>query len=155
LKERFEALLRNTIAKYQSNFIGEEATHNQETIASSMGIPWENIDMSIPLRESCVIAEEQRSRPWYPKYVGPDAKPRFTGEGYEKLAGGGWVTVQTRVASDAVREIYMFDRVVQESGGARSLMIICGIAHSQALAKLFREEYGDCVHIEPWEVTSA
>jgi len=146
-KERFEDFIRQQVAENKPDFIGEEALQNADTIAKSLGFEWANIDMPVPIRDSLGIGDEQRNRPCYPKYVGDEAKSQLTEKGYEKLSTDGWVTVQTRVPSDAVREQYMFDKVLEKSKGAQSIMIICGIAHSQALAKPFRDRYGDCVQV--------
>lgn len=150
LKQQFEELLRRRIAERGVQFIGEEADFDFTTTAQSLGIPRANIDMPEAERVKRGIAEEQRRRIRVPSYLGSDARTGLTTEGYQRDLGNGWVELEPRLPSDTIREEYMFDRVLEEAGNAQSIIVICGILHSEELAKRFRVNDSSTVEVEPW-----
>jgi hypothetical protein len=150
LKQKLEQILRRKVKERGVEFIGEEADFDSETIAERLGLPWANIDMPKAERESRGIAEEQKRRIRVPSYLGSDARTGLTTEGYQRDVGSGWVELEPRLPSDTIREEYMFERVIKEAGDAQSITVICGILHSEELAKRFRRSGTNKVEVEPW-----
>jgi len=70
-------------------------------------------------------------------------------EGYQRNVGDGWVELEPRLPSDVAREQFMFDRVQEHAGDAHSILVICGIIHSEKLAERFRG-FGAHVEVEIW-----
>jgi hypothetical protein len=79
-----------------------------------------------------------------------DARTGLTTEGYVRDVGNGCLELEPRLPSDAIREEYMFERVLNEAGDAQSVVVICGILHSHELAKRFRSSESNKVEVEPW-----
>jgi len=150
LKQQFEELLKRRIRERGVQFIGEETAYDIDTTAQELGLSWANIDMPKAERKKRGIAEEQRRRNRIPSYLGDDATTKLTAEGYQRDVGDGWVELEPRLPSDSIREDYMFDRVLGEAGYAQSIVVICGILHSEELAKRFRRNSANKVEVEPW-----
>lgn len=153
-KDALKALLAQRIAQRAVQFIGEETQYGYETIAETLKTRekgWINIDMPMQEREAVGIAEEQRNRGCIPSYVGEEARCQLTEDGYEQSVGDGWIQLVPRLASDEVREQYMFEQVTNNLEKADSILILCGVLHSQALGSKFRQA-GFEVEIEFWNL---
>jgi hypothetical protein len=150
-KQRFELFLRKRISQYGVEFIAEETKPNCETIAKHLGLLWAGIDMPQHIREERGIAKEQDSRCRIPSFLGEEAKTQLDDAGYQIDLKNGWVELEPRVASDEIREDYMFDRTLREAGNTKSIILICGIIHSVKLAERFRSAHANHVEVELWE----
>lgn len=149
-KKQFGEMLRKTVEQQRVQFIGEEASYAWETtMARELGVCWKNIDMPLDERKRRGIFEEQQQRGCVPKYLGRDAKTKLLDEGYQQDVGDGWVQLQPRLPSDAIREQFMFDSVQQNAGGKDSVLVICGIMHGEKLAERFRQT-GAAVEVQNW-----
>lgn len=149
-KKEFEEILRRTVEQRGIQFIGEEASYKWETTtARTLGVRCENIDMPMEERERRGIEKEQQQRIRVPSYLGDQATTVLLEEGYQRDVGNGWVELEVRLPSDEIREQFMFDRVQQNVGGADSILVICGIIHSEKLGERFRE-IGAQVEVEIW-----
>jgi hypothetical protein len=149
-KKQFGELLRRKVEERQIQFIGEEASHKWgTTTARTLGVRWENIDMPMEERERRGILEEQQQRNRVPSYLGDQAKTVLLEEGYQRDVGNGWVELEVRLPSDVDREQFMFDRVQENIGDADSVLVICGIIHSEQMAERFRG-IGARVEVEVW-----
>ncbi|HTW45470.1 MAG TPA: hypothetical protein VMD58_07990 [Acidobacteriaceae bacterium] len=151
-KQRFEQTLRNLIADYRIEFIGEEFVFGSESAAQQLGLPWANIDMDDEMRKATGISKEQKQRNFVPRWIGDDAKSGLTSEGYQRQSDiEGWVTIERRLESDSIREDWMFDQVVAKSGAANSVLVICGIQHAEKLAEKFRRDSTNVVEVKSLE----
>jgi hypothetical protein len=150
-KRRFENFLKQRITNRQVEFIAEEAYPNTETIGKHLGVSWANIDMPQEIREAKGIAEEQRSRGRTPQYLGNEATTKLDDDGYQIDLKNGWVEIEPRLASDDLREQYMYEQTILEAGSAKSIILICGIIHSNKLAERFRSINANSVEVEFWE----
>jgi phosphoribosylformylglycinamidine (FGAM) synthase-like amidotransferase family enzyme len=133
-KEAFGAWVRKTIQDRGVTFIGEEAEHGAESIAGRVanqeGRQWANIEMSPQMRQERQIPPDYKDNPKY--------------------------SDEQRAAWNSERERYMVEQAMAHSPRAQSALILCGGAHTGALAKLFRDnghdvETYDIIH-EPWYV---
>lgn len=151
-KDALKSLLMQRISERAVQFIGEETQYGHKTIAEALKTRkdgWINIDMPMPKREAEGIAEEQRNRGCIPSYVGVEARCQLTENGYEQSVGDGWIQLIPRLPSDEIRERYMFNQVMDNFNKADSVLVLCGVLHSQKLASKFREA-GFEVDLEFW-----
>lgn len=116
-KNRYERLLKQLVKDRAVGFLGEETYLNERSIAKRVansvnGVHWEPIEMSSEERDAFGITENQNNR------------PRAN---------------ETRVSSDPIREEYMVRTALEKAGNARSVLILCGRIHADALAERFRE----------------
>ena len=156
-KDVLKSLLVQRITERTVRFIGEEAQYGHETIAETLKTRkdgWINMDMPMQERDAAGIAEEQRDRGCIPRYVGEEARCQLTENGYEQSVGNGWIQLIPRLPSDEIREQYMFDRVVENFNSVDSILLLCGVLHSQALAAKFGEA-GFEVELEFWKLKNA
>jgi hypothetical protein len=149
-KQDFGEMLRRRIEERGIQFIGEEASHRWDTTtARTLGVRWANIDMPMDERERRGIAEEQKKRIRVPSYVGDQARTVLLEDGYQRDVGDGWVELEVRLPSDVTREQFMFDSLQENIGNADSILVICGIIHSNQLAERLRQ-LGAKVELEIW-----
>jgi hypothetical protein len=116
-RRQLELLLRRVVQSRKVDFIGEETYPARNTIAKQvahcLGFRWVAIEMSERARDELGIAEEQRTRPASPN--------------------------ESRVASDAIREEFMVWKTLKEAVSAQSILVVCGLMHTHALAERFRK----------------
>ncbi len=126
-KAEFESLLRALVSEHRAEFIGEETFPEKETIvrsvASSLGIRWEPIEMSAAAREALGIADEQLR------------------ERHEPIFNGG-IPVSSRIVrvlSDGIREEYMLWRTLTKADEAKNVLVLCGFSHVDELRERFEK----------------
>jgi hypothetical protein len=116
-KSDFEKLLRALASKRHIEFIGEEAYSENDAIAKSVAgsvdIRWEPIEMSLAAREALGIADE----PLHERH-----EPIFSG-GIPISSRG------VRALSDGIREEYMFWRTLTKADEAQNILVFCGFSH--------------------------
>jgi hypothetical protein len=126
-KAEFEKLLRALVSEHHIEFIGDETYPEKKAIAksvaSSLDICWEPIEMSRKAREELGIAEEQatqRHEPIFRDNLVVGSKP-------------------VRVLSDAIREEYMIWRTITKATETQSILVLCGFAHVDELQQRFEK----------------
>jgi len=126
-KAEFERLLRALVSEHSAKFIGEETFPEKETIAKSVArsldIPWEPIEMSPVAREALGIADEQLHERHEPTFIGGIPV--------------GWTVV--RVLSDGIREEYMLWRTLTKADEAKNIVVLCGFSHVDELRQRFEK----------------
>ncbi len=134
-KAEFEKLLRALVSQHHIEFIGDETYREKnaiaKSVASSLGIRWEPIEMSQKAREELGIAEEQatqRHEEIFADNLVVDSKP-------------------VRVLSDGIREEYMVWRTLTKAAEAQSILVLCGFSHIDELRQKF-EKAGHQVTID-------
>lgn len=127
-KAEFENLLQELVSEHHAEFIGEETFPEKSTIAksvaSSLGIRWEPIEISSAAREALGIADEQLH------------------ERHEPIFSGG-IPVGSRVVrvlSDGIREEYMLWRTLTRADEAENILVLCGFSHVDELRQRFQRE---------------
>jgi hypothetical protein len=138
----YRELLTSKIQQNGIQFIGEEAPPVRQTVGSHLTVelalprPWRNIDMPEQARKDAGIFEEQMER--VPVHQPGTVQTHFDPGGFYLDLRNGSHLFCPRVASDAVRENYMFARALEGAGEASSIMILCGNFHVEELASRFR-----------------
>jgi len=124
-KAEFEKLLRALVSEHHIEFIGDETYPEKnaiaKSVAKSLGIPWEPIEMSFAAREALGIADEQLH------------------ERHEPVLSGG-IPVGSRVVrvlSDGIREEYMVWRTLTRADEAENILVLCGFSHVDELRQRF------------------
>lgn len=126
-KTEFEKLLRRLIVERHIDFLGEETYPDKDAIAKSVAnslhIPWEPIEMSLAARKELGIADEQLH------------------ERHEPVFSGGIPIASkvVRVLSDGIREEYMLWRTLTKAAGAKSILVLCGFSHVDELRQKFEK----------------
>jgi len=121
----FEKLLRRLVSERHIEFIGEETYSEKDTIAKSVArsldIRWEPIEMSLAAREALGIADEQLY------------------DRHEPIMRGG-IPIGSRVVrvlSDGIREEYMLWRTLTKADEATNILVLCGFSHVDELRQRF------------------
>ena len=126
-KEHLEAILQAGISEWQIDFIAEESIVGGATIAldlaniNSPAIPWINIIMTHDERDAVGIREALDNRPG-----GPD---------WETMTY--WI--EQRVPEDDVREDFFVERTLSQAQNARSVLMILGDMHVEAVGEKLRQ----------------
>jgi len=127
-KAEFEKLLRVLVSEHHIEFIGDETYQDKDgiakSVARSLDIPWEPIEMSLAAREALGIADEQLH------------------ERHEPIFSGG-IPVSSRVVrvlSDGIREEYMLWRTLTKANEAKNILVLCGFSHVDELRQRFQKE---------------
>jgi hypothetical protein len=84
-------------------------------------IPWINIIMADAEREAAGIAEALKHRPGHPDYDTMEF----------------WI--ECRIAEDEIREDFFIQTTLREAGDARSVLMLLGDLHVDAVAEKLRE----------------
>jgi hypothetical protein len=115
------------LSEYHIGFIGDETYPEKDAIAKSVArsldIRWEPIEMSFAAREALGIAEEQLHH---------RHEPIFSGG----IPVGSRVV---RVLSDGIREEYMLWRTLTQADQAGNILILCGFSHVDELCQRFEK----------------
>lgn len=126
-KSDFEKLLRTLVHERHIEFIGEETYPEKnaiaKSVASSLDIRWEPIEMSLAAREALGIADEQLR------------------ERHEPIFSGG-IPVGSRIVrvlSDGIREEYMLWRTLTKADEAKNILVLCGFSHVDELRQKFEK----------------
>jgi hypothetical protein len=138
LRLRFRNFLREITGSNPVDLICEEAKHGAESIAETMAdrehLRYRNIEMSPQRRAELGIP------PLYT--VDPQSE----------------ITPEQKAKWNALRESHMVDELLGVVGGARVLIVICGVSHmpllAQALQSKFRRVEQHDVTAESWFDTS-
>lgn len=124
-KAEFDKLLRELVSEHHIEFIGDETYPEKNAIAKSVAkslqIPWEPIEMSFAAREALGIANEQLQ------------------ERHEPVFSGG-IPVGSRVVrvlSDGIREEYMVWSTLTKADEAENILVLCGFSHVDELRQRF------------------
>ena len=117
-KERFIQMLQTEIRKRGIRFIGEEARHDEATIAQRMrgfeNLQYANIEMT---------PQERESRNIPPNYADTRSS----------------LSEAEKARCNREREEYMCAKILAEAGGRESILVICGRTHAGAIAGKLRE----------------
>lgn len=125
-KDHLYAMLRVGIPERQISLIAEESKQDKVTIskeiadASSPGVPWINIWMTDAEREAAGIADALKKRPGHP----------------DEETMTYWI--ECRIPEDDVREEFFFRRTLDESNGAKNILMLLGDLHVDAVAEKLR-----------------
>lgn len=126
-KIEFEKLLRALVSEHHIEFIGDETYPENDalakSVARSLDIRWEPIEMSLAAREALGIANEQLH------------------ERHEPIFSGG-IPVGSkvvRVLSDGIREEYMLWRTLTIADEAKNILVLCGFSHVDELRQKFEK----------------
>jgi hypothetical protein len=126
-KAEFEKLLRALVVEHHTEFIAEETYLDKDSIAKSvaksLAIPWEPIEMSLAAREALGITEEQLR------------------ERREVIMSGGMpISIKhVRVPSDGIREEYMVWCALTKADEAKNILVLCGFSHVDELRQRFEK----------------
>ena len=126
-KTEFEKLLRALVSEHQIEFIGDETYPDKnaiaKSVASSLDIRWEPIEMSLEAREALGIADEQLR------------------ERHEAVFSGGIPigSKVVRVLSDGIREEYMLWRTLTKADEAKNILVLSGFSHVDELRQRFEK----------------
>jgi hypothetical protein len=127
-KANFEGLVRALVAEHRIEFIGDETYAEKDAIAksvaNSLGIHWEPIEMTKEVRRELGIEHEQANRPL-------EMIPTIEGVQLGK---------EKRVASGIIREAYMVGRTLTSAAEFGNILILCGFIHADELRKRFEIE---------------
>jgi len=124
-KSEFEKLLRALVSERHIEFIGDETYPEKnaiaKSVASSLNIRWEPIEMSLAAREALGIADEQLR------------------ERHEPMFSGGIPigSKLVRVLSDGIREEYMLWRTLTKADEAKNILVLSGFSHVDGLRQRF------------------
>jgi hypothetical protein len=138
MKEAYRNLLGLLIEQHAAQAICEEADSIHETVghqlAGELGLPfgWTNIDMREQARQEAGIFEEQMNR--VPVQRAGKVHTHFEDGAFYLDLKNGTHLFCPRVPSDAVREDYMRQRVIEGVGQANSVLVLCGNFHIEGLA---------------------
>jgi len=91
--------------------------------------------MQEQIRKDMGIYEEQMNR--VPVQQAGKVETHYEPGGFYLDLKNGSHLFCPRVPSDAIREQYMFERAVEGSGEASSILVLCGNFHVQELARRF------------------
>ncbi|MGB7024903.1 MAG: hypothetical protein WBD73_13975 [Candidatus Acidiferrales bacterium] len=126
-KAEFEKLLRVLVSEHHIEFIGDETYQDKDAIAKSvarsLSIDWEPIEMSLAARDALEITEEQLH------------------DRHEPIMRGG-IPVGSRVVrvlSDGIREEYMLWRTLTKADEANNILVLCGFSHVDELRERFEK----------------
>jgi hypothetical protein len=126
-KVEFEKLLRALVSEHHIEFIGDETYPEKDattkSVARSLDIRWEPIEMSLAAREALGIANEQLH------------------ERHEPIFSGG-IPISSRVVrvlSDGIREEYMLWRTLTMADEAKNILVLCGFSHVDELCQRFEK----------------
>jgi hypothetical protein len=123
LKERLLSLL----GEEEISVILEEWPRPEMTIARDIAgdrqpaMSWHNIDMTDDERRAAGIFDEQRNRPGHADWS--DMPPSW---------------IRDRVPSDAVREDFFANRIIEASEGSGTAVVLLGIDHVLPVAEKLR-----------------
>jgi hypothetical protein len=158
MKAAYRGLLTSKIQQMGIQFIGEEAHRACQTVGQSLAVelalprPWENIDMPERARRDAGIYEEQMAR--VPVQQPGTVQTHFDPGGFYLDLRNGSHLFCPRVASDAVREDYMFARTVEGAAEVGNIMVLCGNFHIEELANRFEARHDnvtiDAVYNYAW-----
>ena len=115
------------MSEHQIEFIGDETYPDKnaiaKSVASSLDIRWEPIEMSLEAREALGIADEQLR------------------ERHEAVFSGGIPigSKVVRVLSDGIREEYMLWRTLTKADEAKNILVLCGFSHVDELSQRFEK----------------
>lgn len=138
MKAAYRELLMTLINQRGVQAICEEADGVEETVghqlAHQLGLSfgWTNIDMPEHDRIDAGIFEEQMNR--VPVQRDGAVPTHFEDGAFFLDLKNGTHLFCPRVPSDAVRENYMCQRVIEGAGDANSVLVLCGNFHIQGLA---------------------
>lgn len=127
LKEHLDAILRAGLPERRIDFIAEESKEGKATLAkeladaSSPTIPWINIWMTDEEREAAGIADALKNRPGHPDH--------------ETMSY--WI--ESRIPEDDIREDYFIRRTFSKVGDAKSILMLLGDLHVDAVSGKLRE----------------
>ena len=126
-KAEFEKLLRALVSEHHIEFVGDETYQDKDAIAKSvarsLSIDWEPIEMSLAARDALEITEEQLH------------------DRHEPIMRGG-IPVGSRVVrvlSDGIREEYMLWRTLAKADEASNILVLCGFSHVDELRQRFEK----------------
>jgi hypothetical protein len=105
-------------------------------LAQSLCIRWEPVDMGEQEKRGLGIPKKWGRNPMY---LGDAACTKLTEEGYQRDLGNGWVEIELRHPGDTTRDEFMFDRVMDVAGDAKSVMLLCGYNHVLQLERKLRQ----------------
>jgi hypothetical protein len=143
MKNAYRELLISLIKRHGVQFIGEEALPEWETVgrrlAEELKLPyeWKSIDMPEKARREAGIHEEQSSRKEVPCNGTIQTHFDENGSLYLDLRDG-CHKLYPRLPSDTVKEDYFFQQTIDNSGKAKSTLLLCGNLHVEELARRFR-----------------
>lgn len=127
-KAEFEKLLRALVSEHHIEFIGDETYQDKnaiaKSVATSLDIRWEPIEMSDTARKALGIADEQLH------------------ERHEPIIQGG-IPVGSRVVrvlSDGIREEYMLWHTLTKAHKAENILVLCGFSHVDELRQRFEKQ---------------
>jgi hypothetical protein len=126
-KGEFERLLRALVSEHHIDFIGDETYPEKnaiaKSVASSLHIRWEPIEMSLVAREALGITHEQLH------------------ERHEAIFSGGTPVGSkvVRVLSDGIREEYMLWCTLTKADEAQNILVLCGFSHVDELRQRFEK----------------
>jgi hypothetical protein len=125
-KEQLEAILKGGLSAHRIDFIAEESKLDIATIALELAdasvpkIPWTNIMMIDAEREAAGIAEALKRRPGHPDYETMNF----------------WI--ESRIPEDEIREDYFIRKTLSEAHAARSILMLLGDLHIDAVSEKLR-----------------
>ncbi len=126
-KSEFEKLLRAVVSEHQIEFIGEETYLEKDAIAKSVArsldIRWQPIEMSLTAREVLGITNEQlreRHEPVFSRGIPISSRV-------------------VRVLSDGIREEYMLWRTLTKADEVKNILVLCGFSHVDELRQRFEK----------------
>ena len=127
LKDQLDAMLRIGLRERNIDFIAEESKKDRATLGSELAdanyprIPWTNIWMSDAEREEAGIADALKNRPGHPD---PDTMSYW---------------IECRIPEDEIREDYFIRRTLTEAAYAKSILMLLGDLHVDAVSEKLRE----------------
>jgi hypothetical protein len=140
LKEQLDAMLRIGVPECEIDFIAEESKEGMLTLAKEIAdagcptIPLINIWMTDAERDAAGIADAMKKRPGHPDH--------------ETMTY--WI--ESRIPEDAIREEYFIRRTLDESNGAKNILMLLGDLHVDAVCEKLRgicDEMPPTLHCSP------
>lgn len=158
MKVAYREVLTTLINDSGVQAVCEEADSVYETVGhqltEQLTLPfgWTNIDMSEQARKDAGIFEEQMNRVPVQR-IGTFSTHFENGAFFLDLKNGTHLFCPC-VPSDTVREEYMCQRIIEVSGKANSVLVLCGNFHTEGLAarlgQLGNTVHTDAVHNYDW-----
>jgi hypothetical protein len=142
-KEQYRKFITDVIGQYHIDFVAEEwePSNATRTIAQELVEPpsrWQPIDLSTEEKKRLGVPQFVPSSPQPPASDDGDSRTQIVDGGFQTHIASDFVSVEWRTPQDAARDQHMFDRVIEQSGNHRNILVLCGFNHLTQLAKKFR-----------------
>jgi hypothetical protein len=143
-KEQYADFITRIIEQYRIDFVAEEwePSNATRTIAQELVKPpsrWQPIDLSTEDKRRLGVPRSVPSSPQPPALDDGDSRTQIVDGGFQTYVASDFVSVEWRTPQDDARDQHMFDRVIEQSGNQKNILVLCGFNHLTQLAKKFRE----------------